>query len=76
MFHIDSDIKACCKEIYLFVSGPADLTQFILVGQVILPFAGGKIFCTWTFSDGRGDFVATASSFPVHSASPVTRIYW
>lgn len=31
------DVAACCKEIYLFVSGPADFTQFILVGAVLLP---------------------------------------
>lgn len=32
---MDDDIKACCKEIYLLVSGLADLTQFILAGAVI-----------------------------------------
>lgn len=31
---MDDDIKACCKEIYLFVSGLADLTQLIMVGAV------------------------------------------
>lgn len=59
---MDDDIKACCKEIYLFVSGLADLTHFILVGAVILPLRKKKkkSFCTWTFSDRSGDFVATA----------------
>lgn len=32
------------------------------------------MFCTWTFSDGSGDFVATAPSSLVPSASPVTRV--
>lgn len=41
---MDDDVKACCKEIYLFVSGPADLTQFILVGAVIIPLRGKKSF--------------------------------
>lgn len=39
---MDDDIKACCKEIYLFVSGLADSTQFILVGEVRLPLRGKK----------------------------------
>lgn len=40
---MDDDITACCKEIYLFVSGPADFTQFILVGAVILPLRGKSL---------------------------------
>lgn len=41
---MDDDIKACCKEIYLFVSGLADLTRFILEGAVILPFSEKQVF--------------------------------
>lgn len=56
---MDDDIKACCKEIYLFVCVLADLTVHSSRSSYT-SFEGKKYFCTWTFSDRSGDFVATA----------------
>lgn len=72
MFLPDSDVVACCKEIRLSLGGGADPTVHSR-GSSSICCEDEKPFCT--FRDRSGDFVATALSFLVHSACPVTRVY-
>lgn len=57
---MDDDIRACCKEI-LSVCQWTSRFNTVHTHRSSYTSLWGKIetICTWTFSDGRGDFVAT-----------------